>query len=262
MTQQEVRFEDGAAYERMMGIWSRIAGNVFLDWLGVPPGLRWIDIGCGNGAFTELVIERTAPSAVEAIDPSPAQLAFARTRQGARLARFQEGSAMELPFPANTFDVASMALVIFFVPEPAQGVAEMARVVKPGGLVASYAWDILGGGFPPEPIRAQMRDMGLTPMGPPHPEAASMPELRELWAGAGLEHVETREITVQRSFTDFEEFWTVNLLGSSVGPMVKKMPPADVARLKEGARARLPADRDGRIVASGRANAIKGRVPR
>jgi ubiquinone/menaquinone biosynthesis C-methylase UbiE len=58
---------------------------------------------------------------------------------------------MVLPFPDKMFDVATMALVIFFVPEPAKGVAEMVRVVLAGSMVAAYAWDILRGGFPLEP---------------------------------------------------------------------------------------------------------------
>ena len=80
MAGQQIRFDDGAAYERMMGTWSRLAGNIFLDWLAPRPGLRWIDIGCGSGAFTELLVERCAPTEVQGIDPSEAQLAFARAR--------------------------------------------------------------------------------------------------------------------------------------------------------------------------------------
>src|SRR5205085_8040210 len=91
MAEHQIRFEDGAAYERMMGTWSRLAGEVFLDWLMPGPGLRWIDIGCGNGAFTELVVDRCAPAEIHGIDPSPAQLAFARTRPAARLAQFHQG---------------------------------------------------------------------------------------------------------------------------------------------------------------------------
>jgi ubiquinone/menaquinone biosynthesis C-methylase UbiE len=83
MAQSQIRFEDGAAYECYMGKWSQLAGSLFLDWLAVPPGLRWLDVGCGNGAFTELVIARCAPSQVDGIDPSEAQLAFARSRAGA-----------------------------------------------------------------------------------------------------------------------------------------------------------------------------------
>src|SRR5262245_340712 len=97
MPEHQFRFEDGAGYERMMGKWSRLAGDVFLDWLSPARGLRWIDVGCGNGAFTELIVERCAPAAVKGVDPSPAQLAFARTRPAARLAHFQQGDAMALP---------------------------------------------------------------------------------------------------------------------------------------------------------------------
>src|SRR5213592_4288965 len=106
----------------MMGVWSRLAGEVFLEWLAPERALRWIDIGCGSGAFTELLIERCAPAEVQGIDPSEGQLAFARTRPAARLAQFRQGDAMALPFPGGRFDAAIMALVIFFVPEPAKGV--------------------------------------------------------------------------------------------------------------------------------------------
>jgi ubiquinone/menaquinone biosynthesis C-methylase UbiE len=144
MAEPQIRFDDGAAYERMMGVWSRSAGEIFLDWLAPRAGGKWIDVGCGNGAFTELIIARTAPAEVQGIDPSDGQLAYARSRSGARMATFHSGDAMALPFAAGAFDVAVMALVIFFVPEPAKGVAEMARVVAPGGQVAAYAWDIAG----------------------------------------------------------------------------------------------------------------------
>src|SRR5688572_7870242 len=162
MVEQKIRFDDGAAYERWMGIWSRFAGEIFLDWLAPPSGLRWIDIGCGNGAFTELLVERCRPAEVLGIDPSEGQLAFARGRPAARLAKFRQGDAMALPFPDDAFDAAVMALVIFFVPDPAKGVAEMARVVRPGGLVTAYAWDMLAaGGFPYESLQAEMQAMGI-----------------------------------------------------------------------------------------------------
>ena len=262
MAEQQIRFDDGAAYERMMGIWSRLAGDIFLDWLAPRPGLRWIDVGCGNGAFTELLVERCAPAEVQGIDPSEGQLAFARARPAARVAEFRQGDAMALPFPEDRFDAAVMALVIFFVPDPAKGVAEMVRVVRPGGTVAAYAWDMLGGGFPLEPIRAEMRAMGVTPLLPPSADASRMEALRDLWTGAGLDAVETREITVQRTFADFDDFWTTSLMGSSVGPTVAAMASGDVERLKTRVRARLPADAAGRITYGARANAVKGRVPK
>ena len=114
MAKQQIRFDDGAAYERVMGTWSRLAGEIFIDWLAPRSGLRWIDIGCGNGAFTELLVERCAPVEVQGIDPSEGQLAFARTRSAARIAQFRQGDAMALPFSNASFDAAVMALVIFF----------------------------------------------------------------------------------------------------------------------------------------------------
>jgi len=82
-------FTDGEAYERLMGRWSRLAGESFLNWLDASKGLRWLDVGCGNGAFTEELIARCAPAAVTAIDPSEDQLAYARTRAGAEVADFR-----------------------------------------------------------------------------------------------------------------------------------------------------------------------------
>lgn len=261
MAEPQIRFDDGAAYERMMGNWSRLAGNIFLDWLAPRSGLRWIDIGCGNGAFTELLVERCAPAEVQGIDPSEAQLAFARARPAARVANFRQGDAMALPFSEDRFDAAVMALVLFFVPDPAKGVAEMMRVVCPGGTVANYVWDMLGGGVPLEPIQVEMRAMGVTPLLPPRSDASRIEALRDLWTGAGLDAIETREITVQRTFTDFDDFWTTTLLGSSVGPTVAAMAPGDVELLKRRVRTRLPPDAAGRITYGARANAVKGRVP-
>jgi ubiquinone/menaquinone biosynthesis C-methylase UbiE len=262
MAEEQIRFEDGAAYERMMGTWSRLAGSIFLEWLAPPPGLRWIDVGCGSGAFSELLVERCAPAEIQGIDPSEAQLAFARTRPAARVAEFRQGDAMDLPFSDDRFDAAVMALVIFFVPDPAKGVAEMARVVCPGGTVATYAWDLLGGGFPLEPIRIEMRALAMNPLLPPSPGASRMEALRELWTGAGLEEIEVREITVQRTFADFDDFWTISVMAPSLSSTIAAMASSDLEQLKTRVRARLPADAAGRITYGARANAIKGRMPR
>ena len=262
MGETQIRFEDGAAYERMMGNWSRRAGSIFLDWLAAASDLKWIDVGCGNGAFTELLVERCAPLEVQGIDPSEGQLAFARTRPAARIAKFSRGDAMALPFPTDAFDVATMALVIPFVPEPIKGVAEMTRVVRPGGMVATYIWDMLGGGFPLDPIRIEMSAMGLTVLNPPRLEASRIEVLRELWTRAGLDAVETREITVERTFAGFEDFWTISVSASSAQPTIASMSPNDIELLKARVRARLPADATGRITYSARANAVKGHVPK
>jgi ubiquinone/menaquinone biosynthesis C-methylase UbiE len=88
MAEIQIRYDDGVAYERMMGTWSRAAGEIFLDWLALSRGLRWIDVGCGSGAFTELLVERCAPVEVEGIDPSEAQLSFARARTVSQITSF------------------------------------------------------------------------------------------------------------------------------------------------------------------------------
>jgi SAM-dependent methyltransferase len=261
MVTDQIRFADGAAYERYMGKWSQLAGEAFLDWLAPISGLRWLDVGCGNGAFTEMLIEQCAPVTVHGIDPSAEQLAFARTRPLLRVAQFQQGDAMALPFPDDTFDAAVMPLVIFFVPDPAKGVAEMARVVCPGGAVTAYAWDMVGGGFPYEALHDEMREMGVAVPAPPSPGASGIDAMRDLWTSAGLARVETRELTVQRTFADFDDYWMTILGGPSVGPQLAAMASRDRARLCAQMRARLPAGATGRITYSARANAVKGRVP-
>jgi SAM-dependent methyltransferase len=257
----QIRFDDGAAYERYMGEWSQLAGETFLGWLAPESGWRWLDVGCGNGAFTEMLVERCAPVSVQGIDPSEGQLAYARTRPASRVAQFRQGDAMALPFPGDTFDAAVMPLVIFFVPDPARGVAEMARVVRPGGTVSAYAWDMVGGGFPYEALHVEMRELGVTVPAPPSPDASRIDALRDLWTDAGLESVETQEIKVQRTFADFDDYWTTILGGPSVGPQLAAMASEGLARLCARMRERLPADATGRLSYTARANAVKGRVP-
>jgi len=260
MATDHIRFDDGAAYERYMGKWSQLVAGSFLEWLDAGSGMRWLDVGCGNGAFTETLFQRCAPVLVQGVDPSEGQLAFARKRLASRAAQFHKGDAMALPFPDNSFDAAVMPLVIFFVPDPAKGVAEMTRVVCPGGIVTAYAWDMAGGGFPYETLQAEMRAMGVAPLVPPSPEASRIDAMSELWMAAGLDEVDTREITVQRSFADFDDYWATILGGPSVGPKLAAMTPGDIAKLKARVRARLPTDATGRITYRARANAVRGRV--
>ena len=261
MTTNEIRFRDGAAYERYMGVWSQLAGEVFLDWLDPAPDRQWLDVGCGNGAFTGTVIQRCAPSSMHGVDPSQQQLAYARAQPALRSAVFEQGDAMALPYPNAAFDIAVMPLVIFFVPEPARGVAEMARAVRPGGSVAAYAWDMPGGGFPYEMLLTEMRRLGHTIPAPPSPEASRIEVLRQLWSDAGLEAIETREIDVSRTFADFEDFWSTALGAPSVGSTLAAMTAEERALLKDRISAGLAADGEGRIACHARANAVKGRVP-
>jgi SAM-dependent methyltransferase len=185
---------------------------------------------------------------------------MARARPTARIVQFRQGDAMALPFAAHAFDAAVMALVIFFVPDPAKGLAEMVRVVAPGGSIGAYAWDVMGGGFPLLPIQVEMRAMGVPVPLPPSSDVSRAEALHKLWTDAGLEDVETRKIDVQRTFPDFDDFWTTAMLSSSTGSTAA-MSTDDAALLKRRVRAGLPADDAGRITYRTWANAVKGRVP-
>jgi ubiquinone/menaquinone biosynthesis C-methylase UbiE len=198
---------------------------------------------------------------VEGIDPSEGQLAYARKRLSIDQANFSKGDAMALPFANHSFDAAVMALVLVFVSDPREAVEEMVRVVKPGGRVATYMWDMLGDGFPLEPILLEMHNMGLAPPRPPRMEASSMEALRDLWERAGLDKVEMREIRVHRVFANFDDFWLAKQTAPSIGATIAAMSSAEVKTLKERVRARLPSDAEGRITYGARANAILGRVP-
>jgi SAM-dependent methyltransferase len=261
MQGSQIRFDDGAAYEEFMGKWSRLAGDTFLGWLDPAPGWRWVDVGCGNGAFTEMVIGRCAPLSVRGVDPSPEQIAFARERLRVGDVQFDVAGATQLPYGDAAFDAAVMALVIFFVPDPAKAVAEMARVVAPGGSVSAYAWDILGGGFPYAALQDEMAALATMPLWPPSIEASRLDAMQALWAGAGLTRIETREIMVERTFSDFDAFWATAQTGPRLAASIAAMPAGDRATLRDRMHARLKADAGGRITYGARANAIKGHVP-
>jgi len=176
MTSEPIRFTDGTGYDRFMGVWSRLAGQLFLDWIAQNPCQRWLDVGCGNGAFTQLIAEQCAPASLVGIDPSEAQLDFARKHPLLESVSFVNADAMALPFPETTFDLMVMPLVIVFVPEPAKGVAEMARVVAPGGTVAAYAMGHGGWGVP---LSARQRNPCNHRPGPyPGPPVPRPPALR------------------------------------------------------------------------------------
>ena len=258
MSIDQIQFNDGAAYERYMGVWSQLAGNAFLEWLDPKSEQQWLDIGCGNGAFTHMIAERYAPSSLHGIDPSDAQLAYARTRLST--VQFEQGDAMSLPYEDNSFDIAVMPLVIFFVPEPAKGVAEMVRVVRSGGLVTAYAWDLLGGGFPYEAVRVVLKNSNINAPLPPSPNAGNLSVLHDLWVQAGLQDVETKEIVVERVFSSFDEYWSIVLDAPSLGAQLAAIPAEQLEVFKIAVRARLTIDATGKVICSGRANAVRGVV--
>jgi len=261
MSVSEKLFTDGEAYERLMGRWSRLVARTFLDWVDAPKNIDWLDVGCGNGAFTEELIARCAPAAVTAVDPSDDQLAYARTRTGASMADFRVGDAQKLPFADNSFDAGAMALVISFLPDPGRAVAEMARVVRPGGSVATYMWDTLAGGAPVHPIYLAMESMGFMSARPPNPKASDRDAMQGFWEDAGLEAIETRVIRISTVYSDFDDYWDSNVV--PIGPqgkIIAGMPPGAREELRLRLRDHLSAGPDGRIIYEAFANSVKGRV--
>lgn len=255
-------FTDGAAYEHMMGRWSHAAGAVFLDWLGLPRGLRWLDVGCGTGAFTQLLLDRSAPSQVSAIDPSADQIAYARTIPAAKAVNFQVGNAQSLPFGDGEFHAASMALVITFISDPAKALTEMKRVIKPGGTIATYVWDFLNGGSPQQPLRAAIEVAGVTVKHPRGHENSRREALERIFDAASLDDVATRMIEVDVSYPDFDTYWTSQTaLANTTVQYLRTMTAAEVERVKAYLREHLPKDQSGRIAYTARASAAKGRVP-
>ena len=253
-------FTDGKAYERLMGRWSRLAGEKFLDWVDAPKNLKWLDAGCGNGAFTEVLIARCAPASVIGVDPSEGQLAYARGRPGAKGAEFRVADAQALPFPDNSFDAASMALVIVFIPDPAKAARELARVVRPGGIAATYMWEFPNG-FHLAPLAAAMKDLGHTPPERPNVEASTRDAMRAIWTQAGFSAIESEVIRIRLNFSSFDDFWDSNTV--PVGPSGKalsELTPSAREQLKARLRERLPIAADGSIAYEAFANAVKGLV--
>lgn len=134
MPEVKVTFDAADDYERFMGQWSRTIGERFLTWLAPPVGARWLDVGCGTGAFSELIQRHCAPSRIDAIDPSQAQIEYARKLLPD--IKFWTADSMDLPFADQQFDVVASALVIHFIADRAKAFSEMRRVLRPGGTVA------------------------------------------------------------------------------------------------------------------------------
>lgn len=252
-------FDDGAAYELMMGRWSALVAQPFLPWLALPAGLAWLDDGCGDGSFTHVLMEHQHPATVIGVDPAPAQLNYARGRVTDTRVRFLEGDAQALPLQDACVDAAVMALVLFFVPDPLQGVREMVRVVKDGGTIAAYQWDLDGGGFPLQPILDAVHAEGYQSQRPPSAWAAALEASECLWRSAGLVDVHTHQFEVSRSFECFDDYWRAAHGSPRLRHLFASLSPPQLQQLSDDTQRRVGASGERPLVLKARANAVKGR---
>lgn len=261
MPEAAMQFDDSAAYERFMGRWSRATAPVFLDWLAVAPGASWLDVGCGTGVLTETLEQSCEPASIDAIDPSAAQIAAAAQGPLAGRATFQVADAQQLPFPDASFDVVASALVINFIPDRPSALAEMRRVARPGGLVAGFVWDFAEEFSPSGPLRRALRRAGVEVPSAPGTEDSRLEALRALFAGAGLERIETRTIDVCLAYEDFNDFWRAQTPGyAPTTKIITAMNDSQRMRLMRAVESALPRGPGGIIEYCARANAIKARV--
>lgn len=260
MPEIKVAFDAADDYERVMGAWSRAAGERFLGWLAPARGLDWLDVGCGTGAFSELVLKHGLPQSVAGIDPAPAQIDYARHRMPN--ADWRVADAMELPFTEDQFGIAVSALVLNFVPDPVKALSEMRRVLRNEGIVAGYLWErSASADFSPHaPMEHGLQRIGAEVLRPPMKPASSVEGARASLQSAGFSDVAVARIEAPRTFRDFEDYWQVQTLPlSPLGKSVAALSDERRQMLRETMRSTLEPAGDGSITYSARAVAFKAR---
>lgn len=265
MAQKQVSdtWERGSSYEQYVGRWSRQVAPVFLSWLGIPAGRKWLDVGCGTGALCAAIVDRCSPTSVAGVEPSEGFLKTATENLAGRAA-FHQGSAATIPFGDGSVDVVVSGLVLNFVPDQRAALAEMARVTGKGGTIAAYVWDYAG--------RMELMRFFWDAAVELNPDAASLDEgvrfplcrpeaLEKLFAGAGLEGVEVTPIDIPAQFATFDEYWQPFLGGQGPAPAyAMSLDVAARARLRDRIRERIPTTTYGAISLTARAWATRATV--
>lgn len=203
------------AYDRFMGRFATPLAEQFVELVGVQPGQVALDVGCGPGALTRLLVARLGVGSVRAVDPSEPFVAAAEARFPGLDVRL--GGAERLPWPDDDVDLALAQLVVHFMADPVTGLAEMRRVTRPGGSVAASVWDHAAGGSgslstfwrAAQDLDSAARDESALP-------GSREGELGELFRAAGLPDLRSTQLTVRLGFGTVDEWWDPFLLG--VGP--------------------------------------------
>jgi ubiquinone/menaquinone biosynthesis C-methylase UbiE len=255
-------FDDPESYERFMGRWSARLADPFLDFARVDGCERVLDVGSGTGNLA-LAIARRAPNArVVGIDPSSAYVAFARSRARPGL-QFETGGAEALPFNAASFDCALAQLVFNFIPDAPKALAQMRRVTRPGGVVATVLWDLQSGGM--RMLAAFWEAVGSAADAARSSErvtAYTKEEIAALFDEAGFGDVETTDLSIATDFASFSDYWSPFLLGQGpAGAYAASLPHDEQEALGARLRGLVLGDRpDGAFSLMARAFAVRGTV--
>lgn len=256
-------WERGSPYEQYVGRWSRRVAPLFLSWLSVPAGRRWLDVGCGTGALCAAIADHCLPSSVIGVEPSPGFLETAAKNLAGRAAVHQ-GSASAIALDDSAVDVVVSGLVLNFVADQQAALAEMARVCASGGTVAAYVWDYAE--------KMQLMRCFWDAAGALDPDAARLDEgarfpscrpeaLVALFASAALQQPQVTAIDIPTLFASFDDYWQPFLGGQGPAPAyAMSLDEATRARLRDRVRARLPANADGSISLTARAWAVRASV--
>jgi SAM-dependent methyltransferase len=242
------------AYDRFMGRYSMLLSAQMTDLAGVGGGQRVLDVGCGPGALTSELVTRLGPANVAAVDPSESFVAAARSRYPG--VNVLQAPAEQLPFPDRAFDAALAQLVVHFMADPVAGLAEMARVTRPGGVVAACVWDHAGGHGPLSLFWEAARELDRDVADESQLAGARAGHLAELFAAAGLHEIEETVLSASLEHSSFEEWWEPYTRG--VGPAGAYVASLDAKRqeqLRDRCRALLP---DAPFVVTARAWAVRG----
>ena len=250
-------WQSGSGYEAYVGRWSRRVAEVFVDSLGVAPGARWVDVGCGTGAVTETILSRATPASVVGIDPSEAFVGFARDRVTDARATFAIGDGAALPLPDEAADISVAGLVLNFAPDPVAMLTEMRRVTRAGGTVAIYVWDYADG----MEIMRHFWDTAIEQDETVRDKAESLRfeicapgPLREAFSAAGMPDAVVEPIVIPTVFRDFDDYWQPFLMATAPAPRhAMSLSETDREDLRRRLQERLPAEPDGSIHLTARA---------
>jgi SAM-dependent methyltransferase len=229
----------GDAYDRFMGRYSRLLAPQLADFAGVQAGQRVLDVGSGPGALTTELAARLGAGAVTAVDPSPPFVDALRERLPD--VRASQAPAEALPFGDGEFDATLAQLVVHFMKDPIAGLREMARVTRPGGVVATCVWDHAGERTPLAVFWTAARQLDPGAHDESGLAGAHEGHLAELMRAAGLSEVEETLLEVPFGPDTFDEWWEPFMLGiGPAGQYAAGLDPDALAALRERARELLP----------------------